>query len=169
LSSRAIDDGATPENFPLVSSVFRECRNGRRIKMGMRLSRYVQILSAAALLLSATTVLAADKTSVVKFASGATSATIKGSVKGYDMNTYVLGANAGQTLSVTFKPNNGSCYYNIDGPDGGEALFNGSMSSDDYSGALPADGDYRIGAYLMRNAARRNETCKFSITFEIKD
>lgn len=112
---------------------------------------------------------AAEKTEVVKFRPGATSTTISGSVKGYDMRTYVLGAGAGQTLSITFKPSNTSCYYNVDAPAGDEALFNGSMNSDDFSGVLPADGEYRIKTYLMRNAARRNETCRFVITFEIRD
>jgi hypothetical protein len=124
---------------------------------------------AAALALSTAAANAADKTTVVKFAPGTTSSTISDALKGYDMNIYVLGANAGQTLSVTFQPSNASCYYNVEAPGAEEALSNGSVVAEDYSGVLPVSGDYRIKTYLMRNAARRNETCKFSISFEIRD
>ena len=54
-------------------------------------------------------------------------------------------------------------------PGAEEALFNGSVEWDRYSGALPASGDYTAGVYLMRNAARRDETCRFEITFSIAD
>ena len=63
-------------------------------------------------------------------------------------------------------------------PGAEEALFNGSVEWDRYSGALPASGDYTAGMplwqdrlfiYLMRNAARRDETCRFEITFSIAD
>jgi hypothetical protein len=124
---------------------------------------------AVALLLMASAAHAADKSQEVKFAPGTTSATIRSSLEGYDMNTYRLGASAGQTLSVTFTPSNSSCYYNVEAPGADEALFNGSESGDAYSGVLPYDGDYQVKVYLMRNAARRNETCKFSLTVEIAD
>jgi hypothetical protein len=32
---------------------------------------------------------------------------------------------------------------------------------------LPASGDYVVRVYLMRNAARRGETCDFRITFKM--
>ena len=106
----------------------------------------------------------------MRFKPGHTSATFNGSVTGYDMNTYILGANAGQTLSIAFTASNNSCYYNVDAPTADEALFNGSTDGrGGFTGVLPADGKYQIKAYLMRNAARRQETCKFSFSIEIKD
>ncbi|MBL0370933.1 hypothetical protein JJB09_02730 [Rhizobium sp. KVB221] len=110
---------------------------------------------------------AADKTTVVKFKPQTTSATIKGNLKGYDTNNYMLGANAGQVLKVVLKASNSSCYFNIQGPDSEEAQFNGSMTMGDFSGTLTVDGNYKAMVYLMRNAARRNEICKYTITFEI--
>lgn len=112
---------------------------------------------------------AEDKTVVVKFAPGASSATINGRLKGYDANTYLLGANAGQILTIIFKPSNASCYYNVSGPRGGDAVYNGSTESTDFSGPIAESGNQSVMVYLMRNAARRNETCKFSLTVEIGD
>ena len=121
----------------------------------------------AGILMTSSLAMAADQTTEVKFKPGATSATLKGSLKGYDTNSYLLGATAGQVLKVTLNPANRSCYVNVDAPDADEALFNGSIAGDDYSGTLTVDGDYKAMVYLMRNAARRNETCRYSITFEI--
>ena len=37
------------------------------------------------------------------------------------------------------------------------------MSGDQFEGTLPAGGDYKIRVYLMRNAARRDETAKYRL------
>ncbi|MDI7863445.1 hypothetical protein MRS76_15925 [Rhizobiaceae bacterium n13] len=110
---------------------------------------------------------AADKTEVVKFKAGQSSTTLKGSVKGYDSSNFIVGANRGQTLSVLFSPSNSSCYFNLTAPDAQEAMHIGSIVGNEFAGALPTAGDYTIQTYLMRNAARRNETCTFSMTIEI--
>jgi small nuclear ribonucleoprotein (snRNP)-like protein len=110
---------------------------------------------------------AADKTVVVKFKPGARSATVKGSLRGYDGVTYVIGANAGQAMSIVFSPKNSSCYFNVTAPGAEEALFNGSTTGNEFSANLDASGNYEAQVYLMRNAARRNETCQYSMTVEI--
>jgi len=46
----------------------------------------------------------------VQFAKGASSATLKGTLKGYQTIDYRLGAKAGQTMSVTLKTSNGANY-----------------------------------------------------------
>lgn len=123
-----------------------------------------------ALLLSATTVapaLADDRTETVKFAPGASSVTLKSSLKGYDGINYKIGARAGQVMTIGFKPSNTSCYYIVREPGKDENLFDGTMDGYDYSGTLAADGDYTVMVFQMRNAARRNETCKFALTVAI--
>jgi hypothetical protein len=53
-------------------------------------------------------------------------------------------------------------------PGASEATFIGPVvGSNEYFANLTQSGKYRVRVYLMRNAARRNEHCKFSITFEI--
>ena len=111
---------------------------------------------------------AADRTEPVHFAKGHSSATLKGSIQGYDGVVYQLGAKEGQTMSVHFTPSGGSCYFNVLPPGGsGEAIFIGSTSGNEFSGTLAASGTYGVQVYLMRNAARRNETCAYSLTVEI--
>lgn len=110
---------------------------------------------------------AAKTTLVVKFKPGESSATVSGSIQGYDMTTYLLAAKKGQALSIRFEPDNTSCAFNLIAPGASDAIFNGSISGTEFAGPLPADGTYSSMAYLMRNAARRGETCNFKLTFEV--
>ena len=116
---------------------------------------------------SPTPVKAADREEQVRFASGATSAQRTDTIRGYDGIDYVLGAEAGQTMSVNFNPDNPSCYFNITPPGSRTAIFNGSITGNQFAQELPSTGEYTVQVYLMRNAARRNETCTYDISFEI--
>jgi hypothetical protein len=88
-------------------------------------------------------------------------------VRGYDGIRYSIGAAAGQTISVLFAPRNKSCYMNVWAPGSDSAAFVGSVTGNEYSANLIASGNYAVQVYLMRNAARRNESCRFSLTVEI--
>jgi hypothetical protein len=46
-------------------------------------------------------------------------------------------------------------------------MFVGSTSGNRFSGVLPADRDYSIRVYLMRNAARRNESASYTLTVDV--
>jgi hypothetical protein len=72
------------------------------------------------------------------------------------MVDYVVRAGAGQTLTVTLKKTNPQTYFNVLPPGTEFAMYVG-QTGEDYSGMLPADGDYTVRVYLMRPAARRNE------------
>jgi hypothetical protein len=125
------------------------------------------LTAAAVMLIHPLAATASEKTEVVKFKAGATSATIKGSIKGDSFVNYALKANAGQVMSILFSPSNASCYFNVLPPGSDEAIHIGSSAGNEFAGTLGASGEYRAQVYLMRNAARRNETCNYSITFEI--
>jgi len=104
------------------------------------------------------------RTERVHFKKGANSATIEGSVHGYNTVDYVLGARAGQAMNVSMATDNDANYFNIIAP--GEtdaAMFIGSTQGNQYEGVLPKDGDYKIRVYLMRNAARRKETARYRL------
>ncbi len=103
----------------------------------------------------------------VTFAKGASSATIKGQVKGDETVDYVVGASAGQTISVTLKPSNPSNYFNVLPPDTQDVAMYAGQTGEPYTGMLPADGDYKVRVYLMRNAARRNAVSTFTLTIGI--
>ena len=125
------------------------------------------MMAAAVILIHPLTATAAERTEAVKFKAGTTSATIKGSIKGDNYVNYALKANAGQVMSILFSPSNASCYFNVLPPGSDEAIHIGSSVGNEFGGTLDASGEYRAQVYLMRNAARRNETCNYSITFEI--
>jgi hypothetical protein len=108
------------------------------------------------------------KTEAVHFAKGASSATLKGSIKGYQTVDYKLGAKAGQTMKVQLKTSNSASYFNVLPPGSNDvAIFIGSTSGNEWTGSLPADGEYTVRVYLMRSAARRNETASYTLTVGI--
>lgn len=119
------------------------------------------------LALAATTLAHAEgiTTQPVRFAKGQSSATIKGSIKGDQTIDYRLRARAGQTMSVTLATKHGANYFNVLPPGSNdEAIFVGSSGGNDWTGTLPADGEYKVRVYLMRSAARRAEAARYTLT-----
>ena len=103
-------------------------------------------------------------TELVKFRKGANSAVVEASINGYETVDYVLGAKAGQYMNVSLGTKHGATYFNILPPGENEiAMFNGSVSENQYEGTLPASGDYKIRVYMMRSAARRNEVDNYRL------
>ena len=127
------------------------------------------ILAAAMLLIAAApqSASAGDRSETVKFAPGTSSAMKRGSVKGYDTVTYRLKASAGQVMQVLFSPSNRFCYFTARAPGEDGLAFDGTMSGNEFSANLDASGAYVFDVFLMRNAARREETCKYTISFEV--
>lgn len=134
----------------------------------MKLFSVARAFAAVALVSITVTSWAAIQAKPVQFKQGASSATIKGTLKGDQTVDYSLRAKAGQSMSVSFKASNASAYFNVLPPGStGEAIFVGSTSGNEWSSALPADGEYKIRTYLYRNAARRNETASYTLTVGI--
>ncbi len=115
---------------------------------------------------------AADKvtTTPVQFAKGTSSATLRGTVAGYDTVRYTVAARAGQTMTVTLA---GSANANLNVyapgvvPGQGEALG----STDEarrWTGTLPASGTYVVQVYQMRAQARRGEKAPHTLTITIR-
>ncbi len=104
------------------------------------------------------------RTQRVQFKSGANSATVQGSIKGYQTVDYVLNAQQGQTMNVSMATKHGATYFNILEPGQTDvAIFNGSVSDNQFEGTLKKSGDYRIRVYMMRSAARRNEVANYRL------
>ncbi|MGC3962669.1 MAG: hypothetical protein QM803_04900 [Rhodocyclaceae bacterium] len=105
----------------------------------------------------------------VQFSKGTSSSQIRGTITGYEVVDYHLTARAGQVMTVNFKPTNRFAFFNVQPASSEEALFVGAVKGDHYSGALPQDGDYVLRVYLMRNAARRNESARFTMAISVTD
>lgn len=110
---------------------------------------------------------AADKTTEVKFAAGGDHASYSGQIRGDDTARYTIGARRGQTLKVRLRADNGQAYFNVRPAGSQTALFVGSTGGDRFEGQLPSNGTYVVEVYLMRAAARRNETASFSLDIGI--
>jgi hypothetical protein len=109
----------------------------------------------------------------IAFEAGSTSATLKNTIKGDASHEYLVGAKAGQVMTVKLATTNTSTYFNVWAPGKvpgkDEALFAGAITGDVFSDKLAETGDYMVQVYLYRNAARRNESADFTITVEITD
>lgn len=134
----------------------------------------LQFLKAAALSLvaiGATAVAMAQdtRTETVRFPRGSSGTIIEGTITGHQSVRYSLGVSAGQRMSVQLDTDNTSSYFNITAPGASEALFNGSISGNSTSVVIPSSGKYIIEVYLMRNAARRNETANYDLTLYVEN
>jgi hypothetical protein len=104
----------------------------------------------------------------VHFKPGSQGATLSGRLAGRDGVDYVLGARAGQRMRVRLHADNPQLYFNVLPPGSEEALFIGSTSGDRFEGDLPRSGNYRIRVYLMRAAARRDESASYRLDVSIE-
>jgi hypothetical protein len=88
------------------------------------------------------------RTQRVQFKPGTSSATVEGSIAGYQSVDYVLNVRAGQTLNASPATKNTATYFNVLEPgQREEAIFIGSTSGNQFEGKLERSGDYRIRVY----------------------
>ena len=127
------------------------------------------LLIAAALLALAPAAVAQDpyRTETVRFTKGVSSKTLNGAIRADQGVNYVLDVRAGQTIKVTMKTSNASAYFNVIAPGVDDPLFIGSTSGTTFVGKAPVSGPHKVIAYLMRNAARRNEVANYTLTFGV--
>lgn len=104
----------------------------------------------------------------VHFAPGTSGVTLNSKVKGYDSVQYSLAVKAGQKVSAQLDSSNSSLYFNITAPGASEALYNGSINGNGTTLTIPSSGEYLIDVYLMRNAARRDETASYAMTLYVE-
>ena len=112
-------------------------------------------------------VLAQAQDRAIRFAPGATATTLKGSIRGDRDATFTLQTVDGQVLQSLFKATNKSCYFNIFEPGAQQAAHIGSVSGNEFGRSPTKAGAYRFQIFLMRNAARRNEACRYELSIEL--
>jgi hypothetical protein len=99
----------------------------------------------------------------IQFAKGQSSAAVSGKIRGNKTIDYQVRASAGQSLSVAFKANRATAYFNILPPGGGEALFVGSSLGNHFTGNLPSDGIYTLRVYQMGAAKSEGKETRFTL------
>ena len=111
--------------------------------------------------------LALADTTTVRFRAGGDNASYSGRIRGDETARFLIDARGGQLMQVSLRAGNPQAYFNVLPPGSREALFNGSVEGNRFSGRLPATGRYVVEVYLMRAAARRNETSDFTLSIAI--
>lgn len=99
----------------------------------------------------------------VALPKGRDSVALKGRIKGREFVDYLVRAGAGQTLAVGLVKSNPQNYFNVSAPGAEAAMHIGSLGGE-FSGVVPADGEYVVRVYLMPAAARRNESSDYTLT-----
>ena len=102
----------------------------------------------------------------VTFKKGANSAKVKGTIRGFEYRDYLVGANAGQTISVKLSSLNTYTMFSIFQPNGSN--LEGAAQVVNFGGRLPASGDLVIRVAMMRAEARRKRSVSdYSLTVTI--
>ena len=80
----------------------------------------------------------------IRFAAGGTAATVPGNIGPGEVRQYVLGASAGQTMTVSVASPNNDVVLAVWGADGA-VLLSDHAGATEWQGSLPATQDYFIG------------------------
>ncbi|WP_193432863.1 PPC domain-containing protein [Microbulbifer mangrovi] len=111
-----------------------------------------------------------SRTEVLRFTKGATGTSVSSNITGYNTVNYKVTAKAGQQMVVKLTTSHTATYFNVYAPGSGPgdaAIFIGSTNGDRYAASLPQNGTYTIQVYMMRSAARRNESADFKLRVDI--
>jgi hypothetical protein len=102
----------------------------------------------------------------IRFQRGHSSTTVSGRIAGFDAKDYVVGAQAGQEMSVRLKSSNPSTYFVIYSINGKATDMN---ETDNWSARLTESGDYVVRVFMMRSAARRKGAVStFTLSISIR-
>jgi hypothetical protein len=118
------------------------------------------------LLVMPLSVLAQGTPGRVRFQRGHSSVTLRGRIVGFDMKDYVVGAKAGQTMTIRLSSANPSANFVISSING---RANDMNETREWSENLSESGDYLIRVLMMRSAARRKgAAANFTLSISIQ-
>ncbi|GHB07387.1 SH3 domain-containing protein [Salinicola rhizosphaerae] len=135
-------------------------------------SRLARLAFGLTLALAATSALAQTSTSLIPSSAsppaGNHSRLVQGSLSGDETATYPVTANAGQILAVDLDSANASVNFNVISASDGHFLFAGMAKGSVADIPVPADGEYQVQVFLVRAAARRDESASYSLRIETR-
>lgn len=99
----------------------------------------------------------------VKFAAGATTATVNGLVGARSATTYLLRAQQGQTMTVTINAPNNDIFLTIYGLEDGTPYVKSAMEQSSSSIKLPSTQDY-----VIEGVSTGDTSEEFTVTFVVK-
>lgn len=124
-----------------------------------------RLLSTLAALLALATSVSADEIvrERLSFRPGTVSTAVTDSIRGYEVHDYVIGARAGQMMTVSFDSANEAASFNVTADGSDSAIFIGEIGGTEFSEVLPSGGDWVVRVGMMRAAARRGEVADYRL------
>jgi hypothetical protein len=110
------------------------------------------LLSVVMIFSSLVSAAAQGNTQRIRFTRGHSSTTVRGRIAGFDTKDYVVGASAGQEMTLRLKSSNPGAFFVIYSINGRATDMN---ETTEWSERLSESGDYLIRVFMMRSAARR--------------
>jgi hypothetical protein len=133
----------------------------------MNVSHFRTVLLVAAVAVPAMLLAQGVRQQRVSFKAGSSSADLTGTLKGNDTIDYVLRASEGQSMHVLFKSKSGAASFDVLPPGSDAAIAIGETVGNEWTGTLPATGDYRVRVFQQRNAARRGASATYSLSIGV--
>ena len=134
--------------------------------MSIRSCRLIGAFVVLLTLLPGFTTLAQSKAERVRFQRGHSSATIRGRIAGFDTKDYIVGAKAGQMMTLHLSSSNPSANFVIYSINGRPTDMN---ETNEWSERLSESGDYLIRVLMVRAGARRKgAVANYSLTISIQ-
>ena len=135
-------------------------------RTGPRFSAMTSVMSVMLCFTSFVSSTAQGNTQRVRFERGHSSTIVKGTIAGFDVKDYVIGAKADQQMTLHLTASNPSTYFVIQSING---RANDMNETDEWSERLTESGDYVIRVFMMRSAARRKgAVSNFSLKISIQ-
>lgn len=128
----------------------------------MKLNMRRMAALSCVLLFAVSAVLAFGVNKRIRFAKGKSSATVRGAVVRADSDRYLVGASAGQTMTVKITSLEKNAVFQIYEPNSDSTLAGAGEGEDAtrWSGELPTSGDYAI----VVGGTRGNATYSLTVT-----
>jgi len=127
------------------------------------MQRLLPLLLTTGLLLAGGA-MAQDRTE--RLALDGASTSVHGQIKGNDGVQYLLDTRGPQQLTVKLASSNASNYLNVEKEGAPEALCQGALTGNVCTFRTEPGARYLVDVYLMRNAARRGESARYTLTVD---
>jgi hypothetical protein len=103
----------------------------------------------------------------VTFDAGNSFRSFENALDGFDEVSYVIALREGQTLQVALASNNISNCFDIYAPGAAKPVFVGGDSGSTHRLWAKSAGDYVVKVYLLRLAARDNQSAQYTLEFTL--
>jgi hypothetical protein len=130
-------------------------------------TRKTTVVAWACLVAATTFAHADDASQPIRFADDAATMTVTGHIAGKEVDAYTLQAKKGQKLHAKLTSESTWVYFDVLPPGGREPLFIGARIGDEFTSALPADGEYTLNVHLSGYGAMKGEQADYSVAVSL--